>query len=266
MSRNDERAAVRMLVKSRMDFQAMRKKLDNRIGRKADGTDQVIEERRFRAEDLDYAIATSDHARKQEALAEKVLMKRLEEFSIYTEFLKGCKGVGPVAAGWIIGEIDIERAVTVSKIWQFAGLNPGLVRGKKRVQKGKTFTIVTTDTLVRGDKQREGFVSPFNKQLRTALVGVMADGFVKQQNEYALKYYYPYKTRLEQEANKIEGSEKAWSETSKGHRDRAAKRYMVKMFLLDLYLKWRELEGLPVRSPYQGEYLGHMHEGAQIAA
>jgi len=36
--------AVRMLVRAREDFQAMRKRMDNRIGRKADGTNQDIEE------------------------------------------------------------------------------------------------------------------------------------------------------------------------------------------------------------------------------
>lgn len=46
---------------------------------------------------------------------------------------------------------------------------------------------------------------------------------------------------------------------SDGHRHNAAKRYMVKMFLLGLYKKWRELEGLPVREPYSEEFGGKTH-------
>ena len=107
----------------------------------------------------------------------------------------------------------------------------------------------------------EGYVAPFNQKLRTALVGVLADGFIKQQNFYCMEFYYPYKQRLEQEENTIIhiGKETAWKDVSKGHRDRAAKRYMIKMFLKDLYVAWRTIEGLPVREPYQFEYLGHKH-------
>jgi hypothetical protein len=36
-------------------------------------------------------------------------------------------------------------------------------------------------------------------------------------------------------------------------------RYMLKIFLLDLWSKWRELEGLPVSSPYEVEKLGIVH-------
>ena len=61
---------------------------------------------------------------------------------------------------------------------------------------------------------------------------------------------------------KIEGGEKSWKDETKGHRDNAARRYMIKMFLKDLYVVWRTVEGLPVRAPYQEEYLGHKHEVA----
>ncbi len=265
MRYDEERSALRMLIRLRDDMQAMRKRCDNRIGRKADGTDQDIEERKFRVEDFTYFQGTADYTREQEALIEKMLLQRLKEFPIYTEFLKGVKGIGPVAAAWIIAEIDIYKADTVSKIWQFCGLNPGLVPGKKRVEKGKTFICVPSGQMVRGDKLTPGHVSPFNQRLRTALVGVLADGFIKAQAPYALDYYYPYKARLEQEENKISGEDKAWNEVSKGRRDRAAKRYMIKMFLKDLYDRWRRLEGLPVRAPYQDEYLGHKHEKEMAA-
>jgi hypothetical protein len=51
----------------------------------------------------------------------------------------------------------------------------------------------------------------------------------------------------------------AWKEAKKVHRHRAAIRFMIKAFMRDLYNKWRALEGLPVRAPYQEEYLGHKH-------
>lgn len=254
--------AVRLLVRTREDFQAMRKKMDNRLGLKADGDSQNVEARAFRTEDVGIFKAISEEARRQEAECEKNLKKILKRFPVYNDFLSQVKGVGPIAAGWIISEFDIRKATTVSKMWQYAGLNPGMVRGKKRVEHGDgSFDIIDSDEMVKGDRLTPGHVSPFNRNLRTALVGVLADGFIKQQNYYAMEFYYPYKTRLEQEKNPVThvGKSIAWEDVTKGHRDRAAKRYMIKMFLKDLYTAWRTVEGLPVREPYQVEYLGHKH-------
>jgi hypothetical protein len=36
---------------------------------------------------------------------------------------------------------------------------------------------------------------------------------------------------------------------------------MLKMFLKDLYVAWRKIEGLEVREPYAAEYLGKRHAG-----
>ena len=241
------------------------------------------EERSFTLSDVENFNSISLEARRNEKAIEKMLRQALKRFPIYTDWLSQVKGVGEVMAGWILAEFDITVADTVSKLWQYAGLNPGLVRGKKRVpakeykpemgeqvrvimdEKGKPEAyIVLTDVAVRGDKATPGFVLPYNKALRTRLIGVLAPGFIKCQSSYAMEYYYPYKARLEQEFNGVasignrdEG--KPWNEVSKGHRDNAAKRYMVKMFLRDLYAAWRPLEGLPVRVPYAEEFLGKAH-------
>ena len=257
-----DREAVRMLVRQREDFQSMRKTMDARIGRKADGTAMNIEERTFRPEDLDNFATIADAAKEQEKQIEKMLKKTLKRFPIYTDYLEGVKGVGTIAAGWIIAEYDIEKATTVSKLWQFTGLNPSMVQGKKRVEnEDGSFSYVLTGQMIRGDKLSPGHVAPFNKRLRTAMVGVLADGFIKAQNEYCMNYYYPYKERLSQEENTVThiGKDVEWKDVSKGHRDRAAKRYMIKMFLKDLYVAWRTIEGLTVRPSYQEEYLGHKH-------
>ena len=276
---NEDRQALRLLVRAREDFQFQRKAMDNRIGRKADGTSQDINERPMRGEDLGFISIVADECRKQEDAIEKELKKVLKRFPVYNEFLVNVKGVGTIAAAKIIGEFDIFKASTVSKLWQFAGLNPSDVRGKKAIEKSKYTAdmgdivgeyeerpgspakwIVQTNDMVRGDRLTPGYVAPFNGNLRTALVGVLADGFIKAQAPYCMDFYYPYKARLEQEESIVSRGEKAWSEESKGHRDRAAKRYMIKMFIKDLYVAWRTIEGLEVRKPYQEEYLGHKHE------
>lgn len=274
-----DQKVIRTLVRSRMDVQAYRKASANRLGKKADGTNQnIVDERYISLEDMENFTALVDDAKAQEKKIEKMLKKSLKRFPIYNEFLKDVKGVGEIAAGWIVGEYDIEEATTVSKMWQYTGLNPGMVKGKKRIDpkkhKGEKICkeikgrdgkvealIVESDELIRGDKATPGFVLPYNKPLKTALVGVLADGFIKAKAPYALNFYYPYKMRLEQSSNEVMhmGKKVAWKDVSKGHRDRAAKRYMIKMFLQDLYAVWRAIERLPVREPYQEEYLGHKH-------
>jgi hypothetical protein len=260
--------AVRLLVRAREDFQSQRKRMDNRMGRKADGEEQNIAERSIAATDAELFVGISDAARDQEKEIEKSLKKVLKRFPIYNEWLVKVKGVGTIAAAQIIGNIDIYKATTVSKIWQYCGLNPSMVIGKKRVEnKDGTFKLVPTTTMIRGDKLTAGFVAPFNKNIRTALCGVLADGFIKAQAPYAMTHYYPYKERLAQSLNmtteiKTAGSKPvqvAWMDAKPGHRDRAAKRKMIKMFLADLYSVWRALEGLEVRPPYQEQYLGHKH-------
>jgi hypothetical protein len=266
------RAVIRMLVRAREDFQGMRKRMDNRMGRKADGEAQDKENltaRAFSPDDVAAFNEISDESRAMEKDVEKKLERALRRMPIY-DWLKAQKGIGTIAMGHICGSFDIFKAETVSKLWQYAGMNPGLVRGKKRKESGDSFEIIQTDDFIRGDKLTAGYVAPFNKTLRTALLGVMGDGFIKSQNKYCMEFYYPMKSRLEREENTVEEISKAgakpkaiaWKDAKVAHRHRAAIRYMVKMFVADLYAAWRPLHGLSVRKPYQEEYLGHKHKKA----
>ena len=263
---NENRHLIRILMRTREDFQSMRKRIDNRLGQKKDGTLQEVDEREILSDMAIYLKENRDYLKLQEKSTETYIKNILKEIPVYNEFLLNVKGVGGAMAGWIISEFDIDIATTVSKMWQYAGLNPGLVYGKKRIEKKKSFSIVVTDELIRGDKLTPGFISPFNGKLRTVLCGILADSFLKSKSSYALDYYYPYKTRLEQEESVITGNSKGkkWKETSPGHRNNAAKRYMIKMFIKDLYVAWREIEGLPVRKPYAEEYLGKRHSAKPI--
>lgn len=71
------------------------------------------------------------------------------------------------------------------------------------------------------------------------------------------------KTRTDIECPNCDGGRKKplWG-ASKEHRHKDAIRYMIKMFLSDLYVHWRKKECLSVRTPYAEEYLGHVHHRA----
>jgi hypothetical protein len=284
--RTNEQKAIRLILRNREDMQAIRKSNNNRIGRKKDKKEQNIEPRDILPEDMDFLRKQADMMEKEEKESEKYLEKILKKIPVYNSFLKNVKGVGPVSAAWLIGEFDIHKATTVSKMWQYAGLNPGLVPGKKRV-KSKSYNpemgeivgeistikdpknpdlIVKTADMVPADRPSEGYILPYNKNLRTHLIGVLATNFIKTQNSYALEFYYPRKQRQENSSHLVQTSGrkrvntgKPWGEVSKGHRQNDALRYMVKMFLIDFHKAWRECEGLEVRPPYHQEKLGHKH-------
>ena len=96
----------------------------------------------------------------------------------------------------------------------------------------------------------------FNPFLKTKLTGVLGASFLKQSPDKCVyrKIYDDYKHRLEHmDAHK---------EKSKGHRHNMAIRYMIKMFLIDLYNEWRPLEGLPVAPTYTEAKLGKVHNKA----
>lgn len=309
----ENRSMLRMMLRSRLGSQDNRKALDNRIGRKADGDLQDLSKlpeggRMLSIEDGDILKEISDVARRQEMYIEKRLKDVLGRFSHIYGWLQEQKGVGTIASAWLIGEFNIYKANTVSKMYQFSGLNPGMVRGRKSVKKneyklemgtvvreltsfkgGEKRVEVLTDTMIRGDRKTPGFLCPYNQKLRTALVGVLADGFIKVHAPYTEHYYalhIPDKYRVDRLAMKrrpelagkygrrdlsdalVEERRKgkviniAWKDTSDGHRDRDAKRKMIKEFLKDFYAAWRSFEGLPVRPPYAEEYLGKVHKKA----
>jgi len=283
-----ERKELKALVRTMYDYQAMRTVTANRLRFKKDEeemNEDFMDDAEISEKDYDAVNFTYETSKRVEKRLEKEIRKIVRQEPIYEKYLVKVLGCAELMAAAIICEVDIERATTVSKIWQFAGLNPGQVKGKKIVkitkktdtsalikqyenQKGEQCGIIVSDDLVRGDRKTPGYVAPFNSWLRTKLCGVLAGGMIKasgsvneEKINYATKFYYPYKARLQQEENKVMhlGKETAWKDTSKGHQDSAAKRYMIKMFLKDLYVAWRTIEGLEVRKPYQEEYLGHKH-------
>ncbi len=100
------------------------------------------------------------------------------------------------------------------------------------------------------EKIRKGIT--FNPFLKTKLVGVLGTCFLRSRGCQYRKCYDDYKHRLENHPKHIE--------KSKGHRHNMAIRYMVKIFLIDLYSHWRKLEKLPVHPPYHEAKLGLKHD------
>ena len=175
----------------------------------------------------------------------------LKGYPIYNEFLLGVTGVGPAMAGVMLSEIDITKAEYPSSLHKYAGLDvasDGQGRSRKKEHLEDSEYVDAEGEM----KIKKGIT--FNPFLKTKLVGVLGSSFIKQSPDKCIyrKIYDDYKHRLEHmDAHK---------EKSKGHRHNMAVRYMVKMFLVDLYNAWRRIEGLPVAPTYSEAKLGKVHK------
>ena len=174
----------------------------------------------------------------------------LKDYPIYNNFLAGVVGVGPAMAGVVISEIDITKAEYPSSLHKYAGLDvagdgQGRSRRKEHLEDSE---YVDADGVV---QTKKGIT--FNPFLKTKLVGVLGSSFVKQSPDKCKyrKVYDDYKHRIE--------NMDAHKEKSKGHRHNMAVRYMIKIFLIDLYNEWRALEGLSVAPTYTEAKLGKVH-------
>jgi len=248
---NAHKEEIRTILRTIDDFQASRIRTGNRLKMKADGTDQkdahinapiVTEESFFDSQKLfGSAKAIEDDLTKQ---LEKVV-KQTDEWK---QYFKNIKGIGPKLAAILIAEIDPYKAETVSKIWQYAGMNSGMVYGKKKDKDGN---IVTATELVRGDRATAGYILPYNKYLKMAVGGKIATQLMRNGNE---KYRAIYDG-----AKNFYKTNPKWKDESDAHIHRAALRKMIKQFLADYYAFVRPLYGLETRVPYAEEKMGIKH-------
>ena len=185
--------------------------------------------------------------------AEKSAFRQIEysinNFPIYRTFLEGVPGVGPTMAAVIISGFDIHKAEYPSSLHKYAGLDVPDGKGRSRAKEHLVdWTYIDKD----GKEQTKKGIS-FNPFLKTKLIGVLGSSFVKTKGPYR-DIYDNYKHRITHMP--------AHSEKSKAHLNNMAIRYTVKRFLIDLYVAWRKLEGLPVADEYSKGKLGINHKVA----
>lgn len=218
--------------------------------------------------DKEKLISKAKELIKYEKSMEPEIKKYLEKFPIWTEYLSNIKGVGVRMGAVLLGFFDINRAKTPSSFVKFAGLH--------------------TDSEGRAVKQKRGQKLDYDPWVKAKIVNVLAGSLMKQKSYPWKNLYDNYKFRKEStivekcmlcKGSGVFGEDKkgkpaacyncngtggpiAWG-CGKKHRDLAAKRYMMKLFLYEFYLQWCELEGIEARNSYKSEYLGktHQHKG-----
>lgn len=224
--------------------------------------------------------------------AEKEIKAEMNRFNkqvpIYNEFLANVKGIGPIIAAGLISTIGTEspnygvgiaRFATISKLWAYAGQHTIKVDDKgnkwfpseadarafhrkhvewyaekatkkidveKEIEKRlKHACWGDMETFTERAKRKAGHTANWNPFLKT-LSWKIGESFTKAGGFYRGVYD---EARAHYDKNT--------PDDSKGHNFAKAKRKAVKRFLSDLWINWRELEGLPVRDPYVIDKMNH---------
>lgn len=211
-----------------------------------------------------YAILRMVLAYEQTLKAEETAMAaisdQVESTAIWTHFLAGVRGCGPTMAAVLLSRLDIELAKNPSQFWKFAGY---AVMEDGRGQSRRKEHLVDREYLNKNGEIATKKSIQNDPWLKTKLY-VLATCFLKAGGHYK-EIYDGYKARLKAmppiaEQVPSEGrpliSTVDWAATTDGHRHAAAMRYMIKMFLQDLWREWRTLDGLPVVDPYPQGKLG----------
>ena len=137
-----------------------------------------------------------------------------------TPWLLNIKGISHTTVAKLLSHIDIKNTPTISALWQYCGCgDPEYIKRK------------------RGMKQEEAKKcgSPY---LKKEILGVLSDSFIKQRTP---KYRDIYDREKVKQLEIVK---------TKNHAHRRAIRKMMKEFLKDFWIAWREAEGLEVSEPW----------------
>lgn len=200
----------------------------------------------------------------EEAKIVRNIEKSLVDYPIYTEFLKGVAGCGPVTSAWIISEIDIHKSRYASSLHKYCGYDVVVKNGEEvngewveydaPIYEGRSRKkghLELVDYIDRNGEIKKKQSITFNPEMKTRL-HLLFTSFLKCKSPYA-EIYYNYKTRYQNHS--------LHKDKSPMHIHMMAARPAKKGFLDDLYRVWRHLEGLEVFLPYHVEKLGMVHHG-----
>ena len=202
------------------------------------------------------------------------LAKVVETHPLWNKFFKDAKGCGINLAACCIATLNIFEARHASSFWRYAGIDvvkvldaDGNIVGEGRSTKHAKLTKRTVVDKKTGETREVNSLG-YNPELKSYLLGAwftnsyMKGGLrsEKDKDGKVIKYYsvdgykyidayIDYRARLEQRAD--------IKDYSNDRKNKMAKRYAVKQFLRDLWVAWRELEGLEVSEPYEVAKLGN---------
>lgn len=186
----------------------------------------------------DELLQNSDNQKKAASKLEPLIERELRKLPIYQHFLSRVPGVGPIVAGYLCAYIDIHRAEKPSQLQRYCGV--AVIDGKFERRSGAP----------KFDAQgnRTDGTGTFNQELRTRIFQMFSSMW-RTSGGCSSKYMDIWTNSksadlLRADAHgKVEScgklvSVKGYSHSKGWHR-------AAQVFIYDLYLVWRALEGLP---------------------
>lgn len=192
----------------------------------------------------------------------------LAPIPVYDGYLKDVRGIGPAMAAVLISYFDPYKAERISDFWAYAGFDvapDGAGRSRREAH-----LIDREYVKANGSKATRKSVT-YNPWLKSRLMGGMAASFMRTPDCPWRKVYNDYKHRLMTDPNRQKVTLEEYKKLHKTDPTEAAKvwpplrihraslRYMIKMFLAEFWVKWREIEGLPVTPTYHEAKMGYKH-------
>jgi hypothetical protein len=203
---------------------------------------------------------------KEETRQFRLLTGVLEDIPIYQQYLRHQRGIGPALAAVLISRLDPHKARHPSSFWKFTGLDVGPDgRGRSRSEAH----LVDREYVDKNGEVKTRRSITFDPWLKAKLLGVLATSFLRLSSPWT-EQYRNYKHRIETDPNRRKATSEQWKKAFRAKEDvsdwwtpkrihNAAARYMVKIFLADLWKHWRALEGLPVTPTYEEARRGYGH-------
>jgi hypothetical protein len=182
----------------------------------------------------------------------KAMLVQLRQIPIYVEFLSQVKGVGPVTSAYLAAMVNIERSVKVSALIRYCGFGTG--------KDGKSERRDGAPKYGPDGKLTDGTGS-YNDELKIALVVAFmmmrqSCGKTRDAHRYLKRWDDAKHTALTIPNARLGRVMHA------GEADAKGRRKATDLFLWDLYVMWRTLEGLPVWPDKYSAMRGFMHGGA----
>lgn len=233
----------------------------------------------------------NDLGRSQESILKAQAMSEIAGHPLWVTWLSHLYGIGPCLAGGILSWINIEKCHHASNLIAYCGqsvvveqyicpscgatakpeevpgiqerLAKGLPHEAARCSCGKFYRIAG-----HAPRREKGKLLGYNPHCKT-LCWKIGESFVKQKKNSGYgKLYDSFRLEIEAKIAANNGfchkvhKDKEGKLINEGkcfdaHVHAMAKRAMVKVFLSHLYLKWRDLLGLPVTEPFAFGMLGH---------
>jgi len=231
--RNLKNAELRIFVESFYDMQKLRIAVESRI-------------RSYTSAGLIKYInpePTMVKLKGAEKEIEKEITTLIKQHPLWKAFFVDVKGIGPImAAGLIAWRDDISKARTISAFWKYHGLSP--TQGKRQKGEKLDYNPKAKTHAWKCGMQLLKAKGAYSKIYYEAKVKYEEREDIKAMHEHIIGHV----TRKGKRVPEYEAA--GGPKSYKLHIHYMALRKMIKRFLADTWVAWREVEGLSLSKPY----------------